>query len=138
VLQTDVVTTTESLGAGGTIVANERVLHTVDQLGLTAQMELVPDVWLDGHIEWLHRHPPGVSDTAGGALRVTMLVASNIALTAQLDVNESFIGSNTVGTVTVGVTVGRWARPTDYANPRNPLGTLLPRVHWEVFDRIRP
>ena len=142
VRETDVVTLTESIGlpvvAGQTIVASERVLHTIDQLGVAAQVELVPDVWLDGHIEWLHRHAPGVGDTAGGAIRLSALVFSNVAITAQFDVNESFLGANTVGTFTIGVTLGRWSRPTDYGNPVNPLGMLIPRVRWEVFDRVRP
>jgi hypothetical protein len=42
-----------------------------------------------------------------------------------------------VGTLTFGVTLGRWSRPTDYANPVNPLGTLLPRVRYEKFERVR-
>ena len=29
------------------------------------------------------------------------------------------------------------AKPSDWSNPVNPLGTLVPRVHYEVFDRIR-
>lgn len=139
--ETDVVTLSEAIGvpvvAGQSIVANERVLHTIDQLGGAAQAELVPDVWLDGHIEWLHRHAPGVGDTAGGAVRVSALIIPNVAVTAQFDVNESFLGSNTVGTFTFGVTLGRWSRPTDYTNPVNPLGTMIPRVHYEVFDRVR-
>lgn len=136
--ETDVVTLTETVGLPGAIIANERVLHTIDQLGGAAQIEVVPNIWLDGHIEWLHRHAPGVGDSAGGAIRLSALVFSNIAVTAQFDVNESFLGANTVGTFTFGVTLGRWSRPTDYANPVNPLGTMIPRVHYEVFDRVRP
>jgi hypothetical protein len=51
--------------------------------------------------------------------------------------NECFLGTHTVGTVTFGVTVGRWSRPQDYSNPVNPLGTELPRLHYELFQRIR-
>jgi hypothetical protein len=42
-----------------------------------------------------------------------------------------------VGSVTVGVTVGRWPKPRDWSNPVNPLGTLVPRVHYDVFERVR-
>ena len=51
--------------------------------------------------------------------------------------NESFVGSNAVGTVTIGLRIGRWPSPADWSNPVNPLGTLLPRVHYEVFSRVR-
>lgn len=136
--ETDVVTLTESIGLGGAVLADERILHTIDQLGGAAEIEVVPDIWLDGHIEWLHRHAPGVGDSAGGAIRLSALVLPNLAVTAKFDVNESFLGANTVGTLTFGVTLGRWSKPTDYANPVNPLGTTIPRVHYEVFGRVRP
>jgi hypothetical protein len=139
--ETDVVTLSETIGAmtpsGQPVVATEQLVHTVDQLGGTLQFEVVPDVWLDGNLVYLHRYAPGVSDTAGGAVRLSALVFTNVALTAQLDVNESFLGPHTVGTLTVGVTLGRWSRPPDYANPVNPLGTMIPRVRYERFERIR-
>jgi hypothetical protein len=139
--ETDVVTLSETIGvpvvSGQPIVAQERVLHTIDQLGGMVQGELLSDVWLDGHLEWLHRHAPGVGDTAGGAIRLSALVAPRVAVTIQFDVNESFVGANTVGTFTFGVTLGLWPRPSHYSNPVNPLGTMIPRVHYEVFDRTR-
>ncbi len=134
--ETHVVTLSESLGVGS-IVANERLLHTIDQLGGTVQVELMPDLWIDGHIAYLHRHAPGVGDTAGGAARLSALLASNVAFTVRLDVNESFIGPNPVGTLTFGITLGRWSRPPDYSNPVNPLGVMLPRVRFEQFTRVR-
>ena len=36
-----------------------------------------------------------------------------------------------------GFDVPARARPTDYSNPVNPLGTLLPRVRFERFERVR-
>ena len=72
----------------------------------------------------------------GGAVRVSALVF-NMALTAELDINASFVGPDTTGTLTFGVTIGRWSRPPDYANPVNPLGTLIPRVRYERFERVR-
>jgi hypothetical protein len=139
--ETAVVTLTESIGvpvvSGQPIVATERLLHTVDQLGGTLQTEVLPDIWIDGHIEWLHRHAPGVSDTAGGAVRLTGLVFPNVAVMVQFDVNESYLVNNPVGTLTFGVTLGRKPRPSDYSNPVNPLGTTIPRVHYDRFERVR-
>ena len=139
--ETDVVTLSETLGTpvgvGQPIVANERLLHTVDQLGGGGQVEIVPAIWLDGHIEWLHRYTPGLGNAGGGAIRVSGLLFSGVVVTAQFDVNESYLVSNNVGTFTVGVTLGRRSRPADFSNPVNPLGTTLPRVHYEVIPRVR-
>jgi len=140
--ETDVVTLSESFGVpaipGQPIIATEQLLHTIDQLGGAVQFEVVPNIWIDGHAEWLHRHAPGISDTAGGAARLSALIFSNVAVTAQFDVNESFVNPlHTTGTFTIGVTLGRWSRPTDYSNPLTPLGTYSPRVHYERFGRVR-
>ena len=140
--ETDVVTLSEAVGGPGPgglpIIATEQIIHTIDQFGGSIQLPIAPNWWVDGHLEYLHRHAPGVGDTGGGAIRFSGLLFSNVAFTAGFDVNESFLGpNNAVGTFTFGVTLGRWSRPTDYSNPVNPLGTLLPRVHYERFERVR-
>jgi hypothetical protein len=137
----DVVTLTESVGgvtpSGQPVTATEQLIHTVDQLGGTLQVPIVANIWVDGHLEFLRRHAPGASNTWGGAVRLSAIVLTNVAVTAQLDVNESLVGTNNVGTFTLGVTIGRWSRPTDYSNPANPLGTMMPRLHYERFQRVR-
>jgi len=138
----DVVGATETVGppAGGVqpVVVLERVIHSVDTLGANLQLDLVPGTWwLDANVALLNRHAPGVSNTAGGAARVSRQLAPWLVGWLQVDVNESFVGSN-VGTVTVGLRIGAWPSPADWSNPVNPLGTLVPRVHYEVFPRVRP
>ena len=132
----DVVGRTE-LGAlaGAPVIVTERLLHTIDQLGGNVQVPVLPDTWVDGHLEWLHRHAPGFGDTAGAGARLTHLLIPGMALTMQFDVNESYLSTGTVGTLTFGVTLGRKSRPSDYSNPVNPLGTMVPRAHYEVFPR---
>jgi hypothetical protein len=93
--------------------------------------------WIDGNFVYLHRHAPGVGDTAGGAVRYSQQIVPGIAAVVRLDFNESFVGPNTVGTLTFGIALGRKSRPSDYSNPINPLGTEVPRVHYERFERIR-
>jgi photosystem II stability/assembly factor-like uncharacterized protein len=140
--ETDVVGLSERVGAaapgGAPILVLERVAHTVDSLGGDVQLNLVPGSWwLDANAAFLNRHAPGVSNTAGAAVRVSNQALPWLVAFAQLDINESFISAHTVGTVTVGVTIGRWPKPQDWSNPVNPLGTLIPRIHYEVFDRVR-
>ena len=70
-------------------------------------------------------------------MKYSQLLLPWLAGTVRLDVNESYLGAHTVGTLTFGVTIGRWSRPQDYSNPVNPLGTELPRLHYELFQRVR-
>jgi hypothetical protein len=141
--ETDIAGLTERVGpvappGGQPIIAIERVLHTVDSLGGSVQLDLVPALWwLDANAAFLNRHAPGASNTAGAAVRVSRQILPWLVGMAQFDVNESFVGPNAVGTVTVGLTIGRWPKPSDLSNPVNPLGSFVPRLHYEVFDRIR-
>lgn len=137
-----VVGLTEAVGApvGGLqpLIATEDVIHTVDTFGGTVQLNLVPGVWwLDGHAEFLNRQAPGAGNTGGGAVRVSRQIFPWLVGMAQFDVNESFVGANTVGTFTVGLRIGRWPKPADWSNPVNPLGSFVPRLHYEVFQRVR-
>ena len=134
--ETDVVTLNQSI-SGGTIIATEGLLHTIDQLGGTVQAEIIPNAWIDANLVYLHRYSPGLGDTAGFGVKYSQLLLPWLAGTVRLDVNESYLGAHTVGTLTFGVTIGRWSRPQDYSNPVNPLGTELPRLHYELFQRVR-
>lgn len=139
--ETDVVDLAEIVGAplpgGGPIVATERVIHTVDSLGGQVQFPILPLTWIDANVALLYRHAPGASNTAGAAVRISRQFLPWLAGFAAVDVNESFVGATAVGTVTFGVRVGLWPQPQDYSNPVNPLGTLVPRVRYEIFDRVR-
>ncbi|HEX3703536.1 MAG TPA: choice-of-anchor D domain-containing protein [Vicinamibacterales bacterium] len=140
--ESDVVGAASVLGAptpaGQPLIVTEQVLHTVDAAGGTVQLSLVPNLWwLDANAAFLNRHAPGASNTAGAALRVSRQLLPWLVGNVAVDVNESFIRSSAIGTVTVGLSVGRWPRPQDLSNPANPLGSLVPRLHYEVFDRVR-
>jgi len=111
----------------------ERILHTIDQFGGDVQFGVLPVSWIDANVVYLHRYTPGLGGTGGAAVRYSHQLVPGVAFTAQFDINESFVGPNTTGTVTFGVTLGRRSRPPDYSNPINPLGMTIPRVHYEVF-----
>jgi hypothetical protein len=70
-------------------------------------------------------------------VRASRILLPGIVGTVQFDVNESYVGAHPTGTITVGLTLGRWSRPQDYGNPVNPLGTILPTLHYEKFERVR-
>ena len=96
--ETDIAGLTERVGpiappGGQPIIAIERVLHTVDSLGGSVQLDLVPALWwLDANAAFLNRHAPGASNTAGAAVRVSRQILPWLVGMAQFDVNESFVG----------------------------------------------
>jgi hypothetical protein len=115
----DVVGASETIGAPGPggqpLIVRERVMHTVDTVGLDAQINLLPPLWrLDANIASLKRYAPGATNEVGGAIRVSREFQPWLVGMLQLDVNESFVGAHTVGTVTIGVSIRR-------ADPADPL-----------------
>jgi hypothetical protein len=138
----DVVGVSETIGppgpGGQAVIVRERVMHTVDTVGLDVQVNLIPPMWwLDANIASLKRYAPGAANKVGGAIRVSRQFQTWLVGMLQTDLNESFVGAHTVGTLTIGVTIGHWSRPADFSNSVNPLGALIPRIHYEVYDRVR-
>ena len=119
------------------IAVTEHLVHVVDQVGGSVQRQISSAWWLDAHAMFLNRHAPGVSNTAGAAVRASRILLPGIVGSVQFDVNESYVGAHSTGTITVGLTLGRWSRPQDYGNPVSPLGTILPTLHYEKFERVR-
>jgi hypothetical protein len=60
-----------------------------------------------------------------------------LGFTVEFDVNETLVGPTTNGRLVFGVQLGHWPRPSDLRNRRNPLGTDVPRLHYEILERPR-
>jgi hypothetical protein len=119
--ETDIAGLTERVGPVAPLAGNhyaiERVLHTVDSLGGSVQLDLVPALWwLDANAAFLNRHAPGASNTAGAAVRVEAdfaVAGRDGAVRRERELRRTERG----GHVTVGLTIGRWPKPSDWSNP---------------------
>ena len=118
---------------GGT---RETYLRIVDQFGGSGQVQLPHRTYLEGTLEWLHRYAPGLDDRPGAMLRLVHQW-HQVGFTVEGDFNETFVGRHDSGRVVFGVQLGHWPRPSDMRNKRNPLGTEVPRVHYELLQRVR-
>lgn len=119
--------------SGGTL---ETYLRVVDQLGAAGQVQLPYRTHLDGSVAWLHRHATGLPDRPGAMVRLVHQWRA-LGFLLEADFNETYIGRHDSGRVVFGVQLGRWPRPRDLDNRRNTLGTEVPRVHYEVLQRVR-
>ena len=59
------------------------------------------------------------------------------ALFGEFTLNEVVLGPTNNGRVIVGFVFGRWTRPSDLSNKHTPLGTEVPRVHYDLAIRQR-
>ena len=121
--------------SGQPVVATEELLHVVDQLGGSLEVGLGPYIWVDGHSGTSASACARCGEHRRRAGRVSGLIFTNIVLSLGLDVNESFLGPNNVGTFTFGVTWGRWSRPSALFQHRQPARHA---VHASAGPAIRP
>ena len=114
----------------------ETYLKVVDQFGGSGQVQLPHRTYLEGTLEWLHRYAPGLNDRPGAMVRL-IHQWHEVGFVVEADFNESYLGTHDSGRVVFGVQFGHWPRPRDLSDKRNPLGTEVPRLHYEVLQRLR-
>lgn len=112
-------------------------LRIVDQFGGSGQVQLPHRTYFEGNLVYLKRHALGLDDRPGAMLRFVHQFRPEIGFTVEGDFNETFVGRHDSGRVVFGVQFGHWPRPRDLADRRNPLGTDIPRVHYEVVGGRR-
>jgi hypothetical protein len=125
-------------GPGTTVTAIEveHVTRVVDTLGGGVLVGPWPNTEIDGHIMWLRRQRPTLlGDGVGVMARVTHHINSRIAIFGEFTLNETYFGPTNSGRVIGGFVFGRWTRPSDFTNKHTPLGTEVPRVHFDLDVR---
>ena len=116
----------------------EHVARATSTLGAGLQFGVGPNTEIDGHVMWLRRErPTPLSDGVGAMGRVTHHTSNRFALFGEVTLNESYLGPTNSGRVVFGFIFGRWTRPSDLANKHTPLGTDVPRVHFDLQTRPR-
>jgi hypothetical protein len=140
VLSTDTSLAFAAAPAGTTAVATdvEHVSRVVDTFGGGALVGVGPNTEIDGHVMWLRRQrPTPLGDGVGVMARVTHHLSSRFAVFGELTLNETLLGPTNSGRVIGGFVFGRWTRPSDLANKHTPLGTEVPRLHFDLDVRQR-
>ena len=115
----------------------ETYLKIVDQFGGSGQVQLPHRTYLEGNLVYLKRYAAGLDDRPGAMVRIVHQFKPEIGFTLEGDFNETFVGRHDSGRVVFGIQFGHWPRPRDRTDRRNPLGTGVPRVHFEVLQRQR-
>lgn len=108
-------------------------LKIVDQIGISGEVRIIGRTYLEADAEYLRRHAPGLSDRAGFNVRIVHPLSGAIAITGEVGLNESYLGPSDSGRVVFGVQFGHFVRPRDFVDRRHPLGTTIPRVHYELI-----
>ena len=111
----------------------ETYLHIVDQAGVSAQVGIIKNAYLEGNIGYLRSY--GHADRPGGRLKLVSPLNDRFAVTAEVGLNETFLNTKNSGRVTFGFEFGNWLRPKDYTSFNHPVPVDVPRVRYEMLTR---
>src|SRR5205085_11790057 len=111
----------------------------VDQFGVSAQVGLAGNSYVEGNLAYLRRHA-NRKDTPGGMLRFVAPLTDQFALSVQAGLNETLIAPRNSRRIVFGFQSGNFMRPKDYgvenaAGFKPPVPMDIPRVRYEVRTR---
>lgn len=106
----------------------------VDQLGFSGQVALWGDAYVEGNAGALFRQFG--ENKFGGMGRIVQPVSKRVAVSIEGGVNETLVGNSNYGRLAVGLLFGNWLRPKDYALADGPVPVDIPRVRYELVERV--
>ncbi len=116
------------------VLRRDTYLSVVDQFGVSGQVGLWGDAYLEGNLGKLFRRYG--DDTMGGMGRIVQPINRLFAFTVEGGVNESLVGnSGNQGRFAVGLQLGNFLRPKDYGSANGPVPVDIPRIRYELVTR---
>ncbi len=112
---------------------NEYYLRVVDQFGVSTQVGLWNDAYVEANAGALFRSAGG--NRPGGTIRLVQPFSRHIAGTIEASLNETMVGPKNTGRVGFGIQFGNWVRPKEYMTMKSPVPVDVPRVRYEVLTR---
>ena len=118
-------------------VFTEYYLRTIDQVGASATVGLMGDVYLEGNLGYLKSRAN--ADRMGGTARFVFPFSDRLAFTLEGGMNETLLSQSNTGRVVAGLQFGNFMRPKDYLEGYNGVQHAVPvdvpRVRYEVLTR---
>lgn len=115
------------------VLRRDTLVSAVDQAGFAGQVGLWGDAYLEGNLGILFRRFG--ENKAGGMGRIVQPLNKLFALTFEGGVNETLVGNSNYGRFAVGLQLGNFVRPKDYASAEGPVPVDIPRIRYELVTR---
>jgi hypothetical protein len=112
----------------------ETYARIVDQVGVSAQVGVWGNSYLEGNLGYLKRHGTG-SDRPGGLIRLVQPLNGVFAVTFEAGLNESFLNTKDSGRVVMGFQFGNFVKPKEFAQIKTPVPMDVPRIRYEMLTR---
>ena len=119
-------------------IFNEYYLHVIDSAGVTTQVGLFGNTYLEGNIGYLKSQ--SAADRVGGTARFVFPLSDRFAFTLEGGMNETMLTRDNNGRVVAGFQFGNFMRPKDYLEGYNGVRHAVPvdvaRIRYEVVNRV--
>ncbi|HOT00185.1 MAG TPA: PKD domain-containing protein [Acidobacteriota bacterium] len=114
-------------------VFRETYLNTLNQYGVTAQVDLPARFMLEGNVGYIDRGE--LASRAGGLVRLVRPLGDNWSWFVEGSWNESMLGDETTGRYAAGIRYGAWKQPIR-GEVAEVVPVDVPRLKYDVRTRM--
>ncbi len=113
----------------------ETYARPMNQFGLTTQVGMWGDAWIQGNFGYIHSHQVGETGRPGGEIKLVQPLSKEFAFTVTAGLNPTMITPKNTGELTFGLEFGNFMRPKDYGTFTHPVPMDVPRIRYELLTR---
>ncbi len=109
--------------------------RVVNQQGINFLFGAWGNAYFQGDLAYLKMREDGRNARPGVNLKLVQPLSEHVAFTAEGSYNESLVSAAGSGRIVVGLEVGNYIHPKDYANVKTPVPMDVPRIRYEFGTR---
>jgi hypothetical protein len=113
----------------------ETYARPMNQIGLSGQVGVWGDSWIQGNFGYIHSRLPGESGRPGGEVKLVQPFSRELAFTVTAGLNPTMLTPKNTGELTFGLEFGNFMRPKEYSTFTHPVPMDVPRIRYELLTR---
>lgn len=113
----------------------ETYARPMNQFGLSGQVGLWGDAWLQYNLGYIHSRIASSSSRPGGEIKLVQPLSRELAFDVRFGLNPTLLTAKDTSELTVGLEFGNFMRPKDYGTFTHPVPMDVPRIRYELLTR---
>ncbi|HYW42311.1 MAG TPA: OmpA family protein [Bryobacteraceae bacterium] len=109
--------------------------RVVNQQGVNFLFAAWGNAYFQGDVAYLKMREDGRNSRPGVNLKLIQPFTPHVAFTAEGSYNETLISKGGSGALTVGLEVGNYTKPKEFAEVKHPVPMDVPRIRYEFGTR---
>ncbi|MGD0364864.1 MAG: OmpA family protein [Bryobacteraceae bacterium] len=112
----------------------ETYARPMNQFGLSTQVGVWGDAWIQGNFGYIHSHSTN-PNRPGGEIKLVQPLSKEFAVTVRAGLNPTLLTASNTGELTFGLEFGNFMRPKEYTTFTHPVPMDVPRIRYELLTR---